>query len=91
MSRPTVGTIWQNLIFLVDVFVLAVLQQLEPKEGEVQAIVMCHTRELAFQITHEFERFSSYLPDVKVTTIFGGVSIKAQKEDLKTTALSLDV
>merc|ERR1711970_1426093 len=66
------------------VFVLAVLQQLEPKEGEIQALVMCHTRELAFQITHEFERFSAYLPDIKVSTIFGGVSIKAQKEDLKT-------
>ncbi|WZN64226.1 DEAD-box ATP-dependent RNA helicase [Chloropicon roscoffensis] len=66
------------------VFVLAVLQQLEPKEGEIQALVMCHTRELAFQITHEFERFSAYLPDVKVSTIFGGVSIKAQKEELKT-------
>ncbi len=65
------------------VFVLAVLQQLEPKEGEVGAIIMCHTRELAFQITHEFERFSTYLPDVKVTTIFGGVNIKAQKEELK--------
>jgi superfamily II DNA/RNA helicase len=65
------------------VFVLAVLQQLEPKEGEVQALVMCHTRELAFQITHEFERFSAYLPDVKITTIFGGVSFKTQKEDLK--------
>ena len=66
------------------VFVLAVLQQLEPKEGEIQALVMCHTRGLAFQITHEFERFSAYLPDVKVSTIFGGVSIKAQKEELKT-------
>mmetsp|Transcript_3618 Transcript_3618/g.9424 ORF Transcript_3618/g.9424 Transcript_3618/m.9424 type:complete len:436 (+) Transcript_3618:136-1443(+) len=65
------------------VFVLAVLQQLEAKEGETQALVMCHTRELAFQITHEFERFSAYLPDLKITTIFGGVSIKTQKEELK--------
>merc|ERR1711959_814962 len=65
------------------VFVLAVLQQLEIKEGEVQALIMCHTRELAFQITHEFERFSTYLSDLKITTIFGGVSIKGQKEELK--------
>merc|ERR1712070_1094881 len=65
------------------VFVLASLHQLEPKESAVGAIVLCHTRELAYQITHEFERFSAYLPDVKVSTIFGGVSIKAQKEELK--------
>ncbi len=32
------------------VFVLSILQQLDPKPGEVQAIVLCHTRELAFQV-----------------------------------------
>lgn len=35
------------------------------------------------QISHEFERFSAYLPDVVVTVIYGGVDIKAQKEALK--------
>ena len=65
------------------VFVLAVLQQLEPVPGEVGALILCHTRELAYQIKHEFERFSAYLPDLKITTIFGGVSIKTQKEELK--------
>lgn len=32
------------------VFVLSVLQQLEPQEGQVAAVVVCHTRELAFQV-----------------------------------------
>lgn len=32
------------------VFVLSVLQQLEPVDGEVGAIVICHTRELAYQV-----------------------------------------
>lgn len=32
------------------VFVLSVLQQLDPKPGEVSAIVLCHTRELAYQV-----------------------------------------
>ena len=32
------------------VFVLAVLQQLEVTEGEVSALVVCHTRELAYQV-----------------------------------------
>lgn len=47
------------------VFVLSVLQQLDPVDGEVGAIVICHTRELAYQICHEFERFSVYLPGEK--------------------------
>jgi len=30
------------------VFVLATLQQIEPRENEVSVVVLCHTRELAF-------------------------------------------
>lgn len=32
------------------VFVISILQNLEPKKGIVQALVLCHTRELAFQV-----------------------------------------
>eukprot|EP00976_Prorocentrum_cordatum_P054291 1094954-Prorocentrum_minimum.AAC.4 len=64
------------------VFVIAVLQQLEPTD-EVGALILCHTRELAYQICHEFERFSAYLPDVRVGVIFGGVNIKTQQETLE--------
>jgi ATP-dependent RNA helicase UAP56/SUB2 len=32
------------------VFVLTVLQQIEAVDGQVSAIVLCHTRELAFQV-----------------------------------------
>lgn len=38
------------------VFVLATLQQIEPVDGQVSVIVLCHTRELAFQICKEYER-----------------------------------
>jgi ATP-dependent RNA helicase UAP56/SUB2 len=36
------------------VFVLASLQQLEPVNGEVSVLVLCHTCELAFQIKNEY-------------------------------------
>ncbi len=32
------------------VFVISILQNLEPKKGVVQALVLCHTRELSFQV-----------------------------------------
>ena len=32
------------------VFVVSVLQQLEPVAGKVSVLVLCHTRELAFQV-----------------------------------------
>ncbi len=44
------------------VFVLATLQQLEPVQGEVSVLVLCHTRELAFQIKNEYTRFAKYMP-----------------------------
>ena len=48
------------------VFVLATLQQIEPQDGQVSVLVMCHTRELAFQISKEYERFSKYMSGIKV-------------------------
>jgi len=65
------------------VFVLATLHQLQPEEGEISVLVLCHTRELAFQISHEYERFSKYLPDYRTAVFYGGVPIKTHKELLK--------
>ena len=38
-----------------------------PPTPQVTVLVMCHTRELAFQISKEYERFSKYMPSVKVS------------------------
>ncbi len=35
-------------------FVLSTLQQIEPVAGQVAALVLCHTRELAYQVGHSF-------------------------------------
>lgn len=37
------------------VFVLSTLQQIEPVAGQVAALVLCHTRELAYQVQDNFE------------------------------------
>lgn len=50
---------------------------------QVSVLVMCHTRELAFQISKEYERFSKYMPSVKVSVFFGGLSIKKDEDVLK--------
>jgi len=65
------------------VFVLATLQQLEPVDGIVSVLVMCHTRELAFQISKEYERFSKYMPSVKNAVFFGGLPIEKDAQVLK--------
>lgn len=56
------------------VFVLATLHLLKPVQGEVHVVVLCHTRELAFQIQKEYERFSKYLPEIKSRVFYGGIA-----------------
>ncbi|KAK7064662.1 histidine kinase [Favolaschia claudopus] len=65
------------------VFVLATLQQLEPVNGEVSVLVLCHTRELAFQIKNEYTRFAKYMPDVRVSTFYGGTPVAKDAETLR--------
>ena len=62
------------------VFVLTTLQQVEPVPGECAVLVMCHTRELAYQIKNEYARFSKYLPDVKTSVFYGGTPMQKDIE-----------
>jgi len=65
------------------VFVLATLAQVQAENKVVDTLVLCHTREMASQIFGEFERFSKYMPDVKVAVVFGGVPYKVSAEQLR--------
>jgi len=68
------------------VFVLATLQQIEPVAGQVSVLVLCHTRELAFQIKNEYGRFAKYMGNLKTAVFYGGTSIKKDEELLKNEA-----
>ena len=48
-------------------------------------MVMCHTRELAFQIKKEYDRFTKYMnkDKVSVDVLYGGQSIQSQIKQLK--------
>merc|ERR1711937_943396 len=64
------------------VFVLACLQQIETTGKEVKVLVICHTRELAYQIKHEFDRFAKYFTGVNCGVVYGGVPITKDREML---------
>eukprot|EP00177_Eucheuma_denticulatum_P008214 GFKZ01014949.1.p1 GENE.GFKZ01014949.1~~GFKZ01014949.1.p1 ORF type:complete len:425 (+),score=60.95 GFKZ01014949.1:1084-2358(+) len=66
------------------VFTLAVLQQIDPVDGQVSCIILGHTRELAYQIANEFERFTKYLPEIRTAVIYGGVPVRQHKDLLQT-------
>ena len=65
------------------VFVLTVLDQLDENPDPVSALIMGHTRELAFQIKKEFDRFSKYYKGVTTEVIYGGVPKKQHIKMLK--------
>ena len=65
------------------VFVLSTLNSLVPVDGEVSIIVLCHTRELAYQIGKEYDRFSKYLPGVKTAVLYGGIPLRTNLQLLK--------
>lgn len=50
---------------------------------QVSCLVLCHTRELAWQIAREYERFCKHLPEVKVAVLYGGLPVQKQREMLK--------
>lgn len=68
------------------VFVIAILQQLSADMAEgVDSIVLCHTRELAYQIHQEFMRFAKFMPEVKVVALCGGFPKTTHQDLLKET------
>ncbi|OHT07099.1 ATP-dependent RNA helicase SUB2 [Tritrichomonas foetus] len=64
------------------VFVISILQQLDPVEGEIACLVIAPTRELAYQIGTEFNRFSAYMK-VKTVVIYGGMPKSTQIQLIK--------
>ena len=44
--------------------------------------MLCHTRELAFQISKEYERFSKYMNSVKIAVFFGGMLVQKDEQTL---------
>jgi len=68
------------------VFVLAVLQQLDgSSDNNPKCLVLCHTRELAFQIAAEFNRFTKYMKDLRVAVFYGGVPLSEHQKLLSET------
>lgn len=60
------------------VFVLTVLNRLEENAPEGSCLVLAHTRELAYQINKEFERFACNFKNVTQMVIYGGEPIDEQ-------------
>jgi ATP-dependent RNA helicase DeaD len=63
-------------------FGLPLIDQIPMGTREVRALIMCPTRELALQVSHELTALAKYR-DVQVMSIYGGASMKEQEDALK--------
>jgi protein involved in polysaccharide export with SLBB domain len=50
---------------------------------DIQAIVVCPTRELCVQITQELRDLAQFMPSVRIVSLYGGQSIGKQLDALK--------
>ncbi len=64
-------------------FALALLAKLQARRFAVQGLVLCPTRELADQVTHEVRRLARAEDNVKVVTLCGGVPLRGQLATLE--------
>ena len=63
-------------------YALPMLQRIEPHSRAIQGLVLVPTRELAMQVSGEFERLAKHLPS-RTMPIFGGASMRMQMDQLR--------
>jgi ATP-dependent RNA helicase DeaD len=64
-------------------FILPILEKLDLEAQHVQALVVTPTRELALQITAEFEKMLKDIDDIDVLAVYGGQDVEKQLKKLK--------
>jgi len=63
-------------------FGLGLIARLDTAVASVQGIVLCPTRELADQVSKEIRRLASFVPNVKLLTLCGGIPLRPQLASL---------
>lgn len=66
-------------------FAIPMLEKLDlnPQNKDVQALVLCPTRELVMQVHREFEKLCKYQDGVSVVSVYGGQQIDKQFNALR--------
>ncbi|MBF0118482.1 MAG: DEAD/DEAH box helicase [Desulfobacterales bacterium] len=64
-------------------FGLPILQKLDIKGKNIQALILCPTRELCLQITGDMESYSEHIPELSITPVYGGAGIVMQMQSVR--------
>lgn len=64
-------------------FALGILQKINPRLFNLQALVLCPTRELADQVAKEIRQLARCIPNIKLLTLCGGTPLRPQADSLE--------
>jgi len=64
-------------------FGIPILEMVDPSVRDLQAVILCPTRELAIQVAEELKKLSTYLKRVNVLPVYGGQPIERQIKALR--------
>ena len=64
-------------------FGIPLIENIDSNNKELQAMILCPTRELAIQVAEELKKLSKYLPKIDVLPVYGGQPIDRQIKALK--------
>ena len=64
-------------------FGLPIIEQIDPGNKAVQALIITPTRELCIQIANDLNNYSKQLKQVRIVPVYGGASIDTQLRALK--------
>lgn len=62
---------------------IPIIENLDPEATDIQAVIVCPTRELCLQIAEEFRQLTLFRPDIRVASIYGGQPIARQLSALR--------
>jgi ATP-dependent RNA helicase DeaD len=64
-------------------FGIPLLMKIDPKNRNLQTIVLCPTRELAIQVAEEVRKLATFMHGIKILPVYGGQEISKQIRSLK--------
>ncbi|OKY74359.1 MAG: DEAD/DEAH box helicase [Desulfobulbaceae bacterium DB1] len=64
-------------------FGIPLVQLIDTRLGETQGLVLCPTRELCVQVARDIAALGQFLPQLRVSAVYGGANIEQQIRDLR--------
>lgn len=64
-------------------FGIPIIQTIDIKQKQPQALILCPTRELCLQIAGDLQDYSKYVEKMRILPVYGGSSIESQINSLK--------